>query len=161
MSFWKSKHVLVASLMAPILGIGSFYAVNYLVGERPHAAEPGKSYVLVEKPNCRYNSGICGLKNVDFELTFSYERLDNGLMLLNLKSENPLDGIKLALVKSETDDGLPVEMRPVSNDGLNWSLEIAQPDPERDRLHLVASSNQTLYLGDVAMKFTSLEPRQQ
>ena len=83
----------------------------------------------------------------------------NGLMLLKLKSENPLDGVKLALVESETDDGLPVEMRPESADGLNWSLQIKQPDPERDRLRLVASSNEVLYLGDVATKFTSLETR--
>ena len=161
MSFWKNKHLLVASLMAPILGVGSYFAVNFLVGERPRAAQPGQSYVLVEKPNCRWASGVCGLKNVDFELTLSYERLENGLMVLNLKSENPLDGVRLALVENQTDNGLPTSMQPVDKDGLTWALEIAQPNPESDRLHLVASSNQTLYLGDVAMKFTSMETSQQ
>jgi hypothetical protein len=40
---------------------------------------------------------------------------------------------------------------------LNWVVEIRSPDPERDRLRLVASSRQTLYFGDVATKFTASE----
>jgi hypothetical protein len=48
-------------------------------------------------------------------------------------------------------------MRPLGNDGLTWSLDIEHPDPERHRLRLVASANQALYLGDVAMKFIIIE----
>lgn len=155
MSFWKNKHVLVATLAAPILGLVSYYGIGLMFGEQPQPAEVGKSYQLVEKPNCRYNSGLCGLKNVDFELTISFERTGNELLLLNLVSENPLDGIKLALVQNGINEEVPRDMRPTSEDGLNWSLDIPLPDPERDRLHLVASSMQTLYFGDVATKFTA------
>ena len=155
MSFWKDKHVLIATLMAPVLGLVSYYGIGLLFGERPEPAEVGKSYQLVEKPNCRYNSGLCGLKNVDFELTLTFEPIGNDRLLLKLVSENPLDGVKLALVENPTDENEPRDMRATSDDGLNWSMDIKLPDPERDRLHLVASSMQTLYFGDVATKFTS------
>jgi len=128
-----------------------------LFGEKPQVAEAGQSYQLIERSNCRYASGSCELKNVDFELTLTYEWLDNGDMLLMLKSEIPLDGIMLALVENDTDENQPVAMRSTENDGLNWTMNLAQPDPERHRLHLVASSGQTLYYGDAALKFTLKE----
>ncbi len=155
MSFWKDKHVLIATLMAPVLGLVSYYGIGALLGDKPQPAEAGKSYQLVEKPNCRYNSGLCGLKNVDFELTITFEPVGNDRLLLKLVSENPLDGVKLALVENPTDENKPRDMRATGDDGLNWSLDIKLPDPEHDRLHLVASSMQTLYFGDVATKFTA------
>ena len=153
MSFFKNKHLLIATAMAPMLGLASYFGVNFLLSEKPLVAEAGQSYQLVEKSNCRYSSGICGLKNVDFELTLSFERLNDGQLLLKLESAHPLDGVMLALVENGTDEKQPVEMRPLGADGLIWSLNIARPDLERDRMHLVASSNGTLYFGDAAMKF--------
>jgi hypothetical protein len=158
MSFFKNRHVVVATLVAPLLGLGAYFGMGFIFGERPQPAETGQSYKLVEKPNCRYASGLCGLKNVDFELTIRFEQLGSDRLLLKLDSENPLDGIKLALVKNGTEEGEPRDMQPAGKDGLNWSLDIPIPDPERDRLRLVAASMQTLYFGDVAMKFTSSEP---
>ncbi|HEY5776858.1 MAG TPA: hypothetical protein VIS57_12275 [Xanthomonadales bacterium] len=158
MSFWKNRHVLVATLMAPVLGLVSYFGFGALFGEKPLPAEAGRSYHLIEKPNCRYSSGICGLKNVDFELTLRGEEIGNDRFLLKLVSENPIDGVKLALVEDAADEGTPVDMLPAGNDGLNWTLEIKRPDPQHDRLRLVAASRQTLYFGDVATKFTSIEP---
>ena len=155
MSFWKNKHVVIAALAAPVLGIVSYFGVGAIFGEKPKPAEVGQSYRLVEKPNCRYSSGLCGLKNVDFELTLSFEHLGSDRLLLKLESENPLDGVKLALAENASDESEPRDMRPTGNDGLNWSLDIPIPDPEHDRLHMVASSMQTLYFGDVATKFTA------
>ena len=159
MSFWKNKHVLIATLTAPVLALVSYYGIGALFGEKPQPAEAGQSYQLVEKPNCRYSSGLCGLKNVDFELTLSFEPLGNDRLLLKLISETPLDGVKLALVENATGEDKPRDMLATADDGLNWSLDIKLPVPERDRLHLVASSMQTLYFGDVATKFTSTESK--
>lgn len=155
MSFWKNKHVLIATLTAPVLGLVAYFGMGALVGENPQPAEAGSSYQLVEKSNCRYNSGLCGLKNVDFELTLSFEQLGSHRLLLNLESENPLDGVMLALVENAINENEPRKMQPLGSDGLKWSLEIERPDPEQDRLHLVASASQTLYFGDVATKFTA------
>lgn len=145
----------MASLAAPVLGLVSYFGIGAIIGEKPKPAEAGESYRLVEKPNCRYSSGQCGLKNVDFELTLSFEHIGSDFLLLKLESENPLDGVKLALAENASAESEPRDMRPAGNDGLNWSLEIPLPDPERDRLHMVASSMQTLYFGDVATKFTA------
>ena len=149
--------MVIAMLMAPVLALISYYVVHALVSETPLAAEAGQSYQLVEKPNCRYASGNCGLKNGDFELTLSFEWLDQNRMLLKLVSVHSLDGVLIAMVENEGNEKLPVEMRALGSDGLSWSLELINSDPEHNRLHLVASSGQSLYFGDAAMKFTLSE----
>lgn len=157
MSSWKNKHLLIATLMAPVLALIAYYGVNALVGEEPQAAEAGKSYLLVEKPNCRHASGNCGLKNGDFELQLSFEWLEDDRLMLKLRSANPLEGVMIAMVENEADEQQPVDMKAMGDDGLIWALDLPVPDPERHRLHLVASSNQALYYGDVATKFTLKE----
>ena len=57
MSFFKNRHLVIATLMAPVLALISYYAVNALVSETPHAAKAGQSYQLAEKPNCRRGGG--------------------------------------------------------------------------------------------------------
>ena len=140
--------------MAPVLALIAYFGIDALVGETPHAAEAGQSYQLIEKPNCRRSGGNCGLKNGDFELQLSFEWLNDDRLLLKLRSVHPLDGVLVAMVEDKVDEKRPAGMRPVGDDGLVWSLDLARPDPERHRLHLVASSDQSHYFGDVAMKFT-------
>jgi hypothetical protein len=154
MSVWKNKHLLVATLMAPILALIAYFGVNYLVGEKPHAAEAGQTYKLVEKPNCRYASGLCGLKNGDFELVLDFEKSGEDRFKLKLVSVFPLEGVLLAVVEGEDDEKQPEEMQATGIDGLNWSLDIVIPNPESHRLRLVVSSNEALYFGDVATTFT-------
>lgn len=149
----KNKHLMTAMLVAPVLGLISYFAIDAFVGETPHAAIEGQSYQLVEKPNCRYNSGNCGLKNGDFELLFSHEWVAGDRLLLTLTSVFPLDGVVLALVEAGVAENPPQDMRPVDDQGLVWSMEIARPDPELSRIRLVASSSQSLWFGDVALKF--------
>ena len=154
MSFWKNKHLLIAALMAPILGILTYLAIDMLVSEKPKPAQVGQSYILAELPNCRYSSGKCDLKNADFKLVLTTDQLGGDQVLLKLKSEFPLDGVMLAQQVNEDQESQPKPMRAVGTDGLNWSQEIWNPDPENQRLHLVASSGGSLYVGDAALKFT-------
>ena len=157
MSIFKNKNLMVATLMAPILALVSYFGINALLSEKPHAAEAGQSYQLLEKPNCRRSGGNCGLKNADFELNLSVEWLNDEHLLITLKSAHPLNGVLVELVENEAGQNQPVQMRPMSADGLSWSLDMAGPDPESHRLHLVASSGESLYFGDIAMKFIGLE----
>jgi hypothetical protein len=154
MSLFKNKHMLVAGLIAPLMAVGAYYAVDLWVGEKPHAAEQGRSYPLVEMPNCRYDSGACGLKNNDFRLDIVANWLSDTRLSLQLTSAFPLEGVKLAMVTADTGETPPVEMQPASDDGLGWILEVDSRDPERDRLRLVAASTGSLYFGDASMKFT-------
>jgi len=157
LSILSNKHFITAMIVAPILAIIAYFALDILVGEAPQPAKEGQSYQLVEKPNCRYDSGICGLKNGDFELEIIAEWMAGSRLLLKLKSKFALDGVLLAVVQKGAGEDQPVEMEAVDGEGLLWSLEVSQADPESDRLHLVASSNRVLYFGDAAMKFSSQE----
>jgi hypothetical protein len=154
LAIWKNKHVLIAGMTAPILGLLAYFTMGHFIGEKPHVALEGQSYLLVEKPKCRYDSGQCGLKNGNFELQLSFEKRENNQLLLKLHSVNPLDGVMLAMVESEDDPNTPVPMGAMGDDGLIWALDIPIPDPDRHRLHLVASSKGSLYYGDVSTKFT-------
>ena len=155
MNIFKNKHIVLASVMAPLLGLAAYFAVDALVAEKPHAAKAGQSYNLVEKPNCRRAGGTCGMKNGDFELELGFEELNEDQLFLKLNSLHALDKVMLAVVENETDEKPPMEMRMAGEDGLNWNLEINRPDPDRHRLRLVATSNQSFYFGDIALKFTS------
>ena len=153
MNILKNKHVLTASLVAPLLALMSYFAIDFFVGETPHAAREGQSYQLVEKSNCRYDSGQCDLQNGDFRLSLNPEWGTDGQLLLTLQSVFPLEGVVISLARGGAGDTVPVNMRAVSGDGLAWSIMLDNPDPADDRLRLVASSNQSLWYADAAMKF--------
>lgn len=157
MNLLKNKHLLTAAIVAPILALVSYFAVDFIAGEKPHAAQKGQSYRLVEKPNCRYDSGHCGLKNGDFELDLVVESPAGNRQLLKLKSVHPLDGVLVALLENEKHEKAPREMIPQGEEGLAWSIELEPFDPGRDRLRLAASAEESLYFGDVALKFTIRE----
>ena len=154
MNFLRNRHVVVAALVAPVLALIAYFAMDHMFGETPHAAVEGQSYPLVEKPGCRWDSGSCGLKNNEFNLELSYERIDGDVLRLNVESAFPLDGIMLAVVMSDRDDRPPMPMESASADGLNWFLEIRLPQPESDRIRLAASSGGSIYYGDASAKFT-------
>lgn len=157
MSVLTNKHLVVALLVAPILAVLGYYALDALVGERPQPAEEGQSYPLVEKPSCRYASGRCELENGDFELMLAVEGAQADRVTLNLTSVFPLDGVMVALVDADGGDTAPVPMQARGDDGLGWALDVARPEPERHRLRLVVSSGGVLYYGDVATAFTGRE----
>lgn len=153
MKILKNRHMMVAALVAPLLAVMAYYAVDFFVGEKPFAAKAGESYQLVEKPNCRWASGSCGLENGDFELVLVPEWTGAGRMRLALQSEFVLDGVAVARVSDESEDPPPKDMDASDETGKAWSIELENPDPERDRLRIVAASNRSLWYGDVALKF--------
>ncbi len=158
MSILRNKHVLVAALVAPVLALIAYFAMDHMFGETPQAAVEGQSYPLVEKPGCRWESGRCGLKNNEFELDLGFERLGGDGVRLDLESAYPLDGVMVAVAMSETDDRPPVPMNAVGDEGLRWSLEVRLPQPESDRIRLAATTGGSVYFGDVSAKFTLADP---
>lgn len=157
MNLLKNKHVLTAAIVAPILALVSYFAVDFIAGEKPHAAKEGQSYRLVEKPNCRYDSGHCGLQNGDFELDLVMKRPAGNRPVLNLSSAHPLDGVVVALLLNEKGEQAPLAMIARGEEGLAWSVELDPFDPGHDRLRLAASARDALYFGDVALKFSMKE----
>src|SRR5210317_2361133 len=100
---FKNKHVIVAMLVAPILSIMAWFAVDYFVGERPHAAKEGAAYTLIAKSNCRYDSGQCDLENSDFKLSIRPTSVTPASLQLEMTSAFPLQSAMLGLVN----DGIP------------------------------------------------------
>ena len=88
---WKNKHVIIALLVAPVLAIIAWFAVDRMVAEEPQAAQAGGAYELVAKPNCRYASGECELVNNEFRLELA---LADGVMTLT--ASHALDGVQIA-----------------------------------------------------------------
>jgi len=153
MKVLKNRHVLVASLVAPVLALIAWFAVDHLLGEKPHAAVEGSSYALVEKPDCRWESGHCGLKNNDFELTIAFERLPGGYLRLQLDSVFPLEGVMLGVALGDEQTQPPRAMSPASSDGLRWTLDATAVRAGDERIRLVAASGGVNYFGEASTEF--------
>jgi len=154
---FTNKHVIIAMIVAPILSILAWFAVGNLSGEKPEAAQPGNAYPLVEKSNCRYESGACDLENEDFKLTLVYQNGLSGPQLV-LRSSHPLEGVVLGVGLPGAEE-VPGMMRAVDGQGLEWRLAIgAAPAPD-ERIRLVAMTGGSSYFADASTLF--LQPREE
>jgi hypothetical protein len=158
MSFLTNRHTVIAMLVAPVLAIGAYYAIDILYGERPQSAVPGQDYPLAEKPGCRYAGGECALKNADFEVQISFRPGTDGRAALWLESAHPLDGVVAALVTPEAGEVEPQALRRAAPDGRSWIIETPQPRADLDRVRIVASAAGARYFGEVGTTFTAPEP---
>jgi hypothetical protein len=150
---WKNKHVIAAMIIAPILAVISYFAVDSLVAEQPHKAMPGEQVQLIEKPNCRYTSGECELKNGDFELRITGKWLDEVNLSLTFESDFPLEGIIASHVYNTENSDAPINLRPLDDTKKHWTLSIVNPNTKQDRLRIAAQANQAVYYGDAALVF--------
>lgn len=154
---FTNKHVIMAMLVAPILALIAYFSVDALVSETPHAAQAGQQYKLIAKPNCRYSSGVCGLKNGDFELTITGKWQDKEHLNLTVTSKHPLEGVIAAHIHEGEENPAPVNLQSTDTSGLTWSLQLFNPNAQMDQLHLAASAKKTLYFGEAALAFIEYE----
>ena len=152
---FTNKHVIIAMIVAPILSVLAWFAVGNLTGEQAAPAQPGQSYPLVEKSNCRYASGSCDLQNEDFELTLTYEEGVSGSQLV-LRSSHALQGVVVGVALPDSEEQ-PEAMRAADGQGLEWRMALGgKPLPEQ-RIRLVARSGGSTYFADAATLF--LQPK--
>ena len=147
----SNKHVVIAMIVAPILAIIAYFATDNLVSEKPHSAVAGQSYPLVAKPNCRYASGRCSLKNGDIELEL-LASTTAGAVNLQLQAQQPLQGAKIALATA-AEDSEPRAMSAVDGSNLQWQLSLSDWQNDDLRLLLVVSINDSLYFADTEARF--------
>lgn len=140
-------------LVAPVLAVIAYFATDFFVGEKPHKAAVGNTYQLVERPNCRYASSQCDLKNGNFLITLTPEPLEDGRMRINLASKFDLQGVKIALVRTSESNPLPTEMVAVNNSPTNWTTILTETVSEGSRIQIVAAASESLYYGDVSTAF--------
>ncbi|MEM1113849.1 MAG: hypothetical protein AAGI11_18190 [Pseudomonadota bacterium] len=148
---FKNKHVIIARLVSPLLAILAWFAVGQLAGEKPAVAQPGKSYPLVEKSNCRYDSGACDIENEDLRLRLSLGETA-GALDLQLSASHPLDGVLLAVSMGDA-DSQPAAMSSADAGGMEWRLPLSQLPPEGARLHVAARAGQSNFFADTATAF--------
>lgn len=148
---FNNKHVIVAMLVAPALAVLTWFAVDSVVGKEPRPARAGESYPLVERSNCRYDSGQCDLDNKDFKLTLSLD-FSIAKPTLILRSSHALDGALLAVARPGG-SGQPSAMRPRSAEANEWTLMLASVPARGERLHLVASAGGTSWFADTGTRF--------
>ena len=148
---FTNKHVVIALIVGPILAILAWIGVGQIAGEKAAVAVSGKSYPLVEKSDCRYESGHCKLENEDFKLVLHMEQRGRDTLLV-LKSVHALEGVLMSVADpgSETN---PSAMRASDAKNMQWVIPLEELPTPQQRLYLVASSGGVQYFGDAATLF--------
>lgn len=142
---FKNMHVAIAMIVAPILAILAWFAVDYFVTERPHAAKTGDAYTLMARSNCRYDSGQCDLVNSDIKITVRPASRQDRVMTLTLTSSHELQSATLGIV----DSGIPSKpgtMTMVDDGGTSWRVDLLRPAAADSTLRVaVITAGVTLY----------------
>ncbi|MEL6948593.1 MAG: hypothetical protein AAGM16_00535 [Pseudomonadota bacterium] len=141
---WKNKHVIIALLVAPVLAILAWFAVDRMVAEEPQAAVAGGAYELVARPNCRYASGECELVNNDFQLSLA---LSDGVMTLN--ASHALNGVQIAFGDSAGTYGVP---QTLEGAGQSWQLAFADASAD-ESIRVLASAGGASYYAETSLAF--------
>ena len=147
---FSNKHVVIALLVAPVLAIITWFAVGSFVGEKPQQAQPGQSYPLVERSNCRYDSGQCDLRNEDMRLSITLEG-EAPLASLVLVSNQALDGALLAVAANI--DAVPRPMQRADQTGQRWLLPINGVPHRQERLRVVVQSGGSNWFAEASTEF--------
>lgn len=152
---FKNKHVVIAMIVAPILSILAWIGVGQLTGEQPQPAKPGESYPLVEKSNCRYESGACDLENEEFKLRLTLQQGVTGPEFV-LTASHALEGVVLSVGAAESQEQ-PAAMRASDGQGLQWRIALAEKPSAEQRIRLVAHAAGSSYFADASTTF--LQPK--
>lgn len=157
MGWTKNKHITISFLVAPILAIISYFAVDAMVAETPHKAKQGGQYQLVSKPSCRYTSGHCQLKNGDFEITITplhSTNEDNNQLTLKIDSVHPIDHLATGIYLTIQDK--TIHKSAVKMDS-NWILTLTDQEQKNSAIRLVAQLNDTQYYGEFSLDFVDYQ----
>lgn len=152
---FTNKHVIIAMIVAPVLAILAWIAVGQMVGEPPRVAQPGQSYPLVEKSNCRWESGACDLENEDFKLRLTLQEGVSGPEFV-LTSSHALEGVVLGVADSAT-SAQPAAMRASDGQGLEWRMALAEKPGTAQRIRLVARASGSSYFAEASTTFLQSE----
>ncbi len=153
MSFFTNKHVIVALLAAPVLAVLTYVGVDHMVKPTAIAAQPGESFPLAARSNCRYPSGKCSLINGDFSLDLLPQLSKSGrIRSISLQSEHPIEGARFALLDA---NGATVQTA-IAAQGL-LSLQEHNLDHIQN-IQLAIKSNGIVYYAETQTIFLHQQP---
>ena len=150
---WKNKHVVVAMLVAPILAIFAWFAVDHVVSEKPHAARPGADYPLAARSNCRYESGACDLVNGEFKLRISAPGGNVAQLTLDITAVFPLGAATIGIAPAAGAESVPVVFASAVDDRTRWSGQVSGPASPNSVLQLVVVAGESRYFAEVPTTF--------
>jgi len=151
--FFKNKHVITSMIVAPILAIMSYFAVDYYVAEVPHKAKDGQLYKMLVKSNCRWESGHCDLENGDLELLVTSDTQEYGKNHFRLNSNTPLQEVKFALVNEQGAHSEPESMSLLEPGDRLWQSSLVDARSS-DYLQFVISASGSVFYAEVSAIFT-------
>jgi len=152
---FRNKHLVIAMLVAPVLAIMAWFAVDYFVAERPHAAEEGAAYTLIAKSNCRYDSGQCDLENADFKLSIRPVSTEAESIRLEMTSAFPLQSATVGLVKAGV-PAAPSMMEAANSDGTLWTGRIDPPGSENSTIRIAVAARGATWYAEVPTVFMAI-----
>ena len=168
MSIFKNKHLILAMFVAPVLAIIAYFAVDYVVSEKPQAAVEGAAYKLAARSNCRYQSGACTLKNGDIEVHLYARRIDDQTVELKMQSELPVQKAIISHVVGELASN-PVAMNAdmtadgdqddnlADNMAADRYVILKLADPENTHLRMALNIADTMYYAETTAVFVDYE----
>ena len=148
--------MILAMFVAPVLAIIAYFSVDYVVSEKPQAAMQGGTYKLAAKSNCRYQSGLCTLKNGDIEVQLRARRIGEKTVELSMHSGLPIQYAIISSVTVET-AAEPVQMNAASAEMKSWHITLELADPEKSSLRLALSISDTVYYAETTAVFIDYE----
>ncbi len=150
MSVFKNKHVVTAMIVAPLLAVMSYFAVDMLVKEQPQVAQAGQAYKLVAKSNCRYSSGQCDLHNASFKSTLMVDPQSN---LLKINASHALQNATIGFVDSQGNEVQPVELIVTNSANTEWQMALPSTINQSSLARVVLRANNALYYVETNMTF--------
>lgn len=142
--------------VAPVLAIIAYFSVDYVVSEKPQAAIQGGTYKLAAKSNCRYQSGVCTLKNGDIEVQLHARRIDERMVELSMHSDLPIQNAIISYVVGEI-ASQPVAMNTESAEAGDWYVIIELSDPNNSQLRMALSIADVMYYAETTAVFIDYE----
>ncbi|OOF20992.1 hypothetical protein BZJ17_10805 [Salinivibrio sp. IB574] len=150
--FLTNKHVVIAMLVTPILAIIAYFAVDAAVTEPPTAAQPGQSYPLAVRSNCRYTSGFCALENGDMKLKLESDGVQDNTLTLRLASALPLEGAQISMTHTGTEPQ-PQSMQATDETGTAWQVSLPAPTDAQAQIRLAVSVDGSYYFAEAPTTF--------
>ena len=149
---FTNKHVVVAMLVAPVLAILAWFAMDYFLSERPHVAQPGASYRLIAKSNCRYASNQCDLENGNFKLTLRSTAVTADSVSVELRSRFPLQQASIGFI-NDSPTAPPTEMESTDTGATLWSAALALPSSDASTIGVAVMAQGVTYYAEIPAVF--------
>ncbi|MEM8983894.1 MAG: hypothetical protein AAGC71_12765 [Pseudomonadota bacterium] len=144
---WRSPHIIVALLVAPVLAVLAYFAASKLVGDTAGPAQRGASYPLLVGANCRRSSGQCQLSNAQLRIDLTMTAYSDAAITLELYASNTFDGV---LIGDGTDKATASPFERIAP--LRWRVALPHPS-DAATLPFVAVADTTAFFAELPTDF--------